>query len=225
VIDTTAPCDLLVYPVADGEIVVRDLKTGLERTMTGSFAPAERPVVSRDCSGVLIAGSQVGLPPGTTAFGVWFHGFDGTARHLGNAVGTTAGGPTIIDEAPDGRVFATVHGGTWEITTSTQLYTPSSFHRPVGAARDGSVGVLTSALLFDFTVHVYSMTTGTLVRTTVLPTHGYDPKLSPDGTRLAVGANPAGSPFPPLLTTPASDCSTARSWRAIRVARWPSRCR
>ena len=37
-IDTTAPCDLLVYPVVDGtSFTVRDLRTGVERVITGSF--------------------------------------------------------------------------------------------------------------------------------------------------------------------------------------------
>ena len=202
-IDTAAPCDVLVYPPTAGPVVVRDLRTGTEASYDGAFVASERPVVTRDCTGFLIAGSSVGLPQFSLGFGVWRRGFDGSYVHVGNAPDTTAGLPTLIDETADGRILATNGAGTWEVGSGARLWTPTgSSGRPVGAARDGSIGAYTSANLFDFRVFVHSLSTGALLRTTTLPMHGYDPKLSPDGTRFAVGTNPVGGAFPPTRTTP-----------------------
>ncbi|MCX6522548.1 MAG: hypothetical protein NTZ21_17965 [Actinobacteria bacterium] len=198
-IATSAPCHSLVYPAVAGAIVVRDLTDGTERTITAAeFDPNERPVMAADCSGVLIAGA----PVGATGLVMRRYGFDASVTALGD-VATPLGGPTLIDQTGDGRVLVTTSTGTWNVANGARLYTPDSgFYRPVGAAHDGSVGVLTSALLFNHTFTVHSLTTGQVVRTTTLPAHGLDPMLSPDGLRVAVGTTPDGSGFPPTRTVP-----------------------
>lgn len=185
-IDTDAPCDLLVFPIRNGSIRLLDLITGEEFAATDSwFVDGQMPVVTRDCTGLLVAGPGTGAPNTSS---VRFYRFDGAAFSLGGVVPSPLGSPTMITELDDGRVLASVGPWTWDASTGDVFFVPTSsiFLVTAGIALDGSVVVLEPGHRVDHDLYVYDPADGQLLLTTPLPTHGYDTALSPDGTWIAI---------------------------------------
>lgn len=216
-IDTEAPCDLLIFPVRNGSIRIRDLITGDQFVATDPwFVDGQAPVVARDCSGLLVAG------PGTESLNtssVRYYRFDGAVFTYGAIVPSPLGNPTTITQLDDGRVLASVGAWTWDVATGDVYFVPTTgtYLLTAGVARDGSVVALETGTSGQYDLQVYARASGQLLRTTTLPPHGKDTVMSPDGTRIALGTYPPGSSEPP----PSRSTPVVRLLDGTLVASYP----